>query len=187
MIFNIYLLTILSVLLSTNSNHAASEVTKCTPTNLPNQHCKCHLVRAEEKIICQQINSTNDFCLVFSANTTQYSVTSLSIQSSELPDLALTYGIIDRLGIDLKTFKRLQITQGGLLENVNICSIHQEFISSQDRCNATLKCQDLGELQELDLRDNKNLSTLDEFDLPKLQKLYLSGIYFCKHCGRFST
>ena len=172
MSFNIFLLAILSLLLPISNSNSTSKSIEC-PSYPQNQICKCHRSKeSTERIICCHINSTEEFCL--DSDHSKSSVTSLTIQSSELTHLELTYGFISRLGIDPKTLTRLQITQGGSLENVNICSIHQEFISSQDQSNSTLKCQDLVNIEELDLSHN-NLRTLDEFYLPKLQKLYLSG------------
>ena len=172
MSFYIYLLAILSLLLPiTNSNFTSEECTTYPPTN---QGCKCHL--KGDRIFCCHINATQESCLPRARFSTTHSgevVTSLAIQSLSLSHLALTYGFISRLGIDPKTLKRLQITQGPrdlnqiALESVNICSNHQDS-------DSTLKCQDLVGLKVLDLRHN-SLTTLDEFQLPSLQELYLSG------------
>ena len=171
MSFYIYLLAILSLLLPiTNSNFTSEECTTYPPTN---QGCKCHL--KGDRIFCCH-NATQESCLPRARFSTTHSgevVTSLAIQSLSLSHLALTYGFISRLGIDPKTLKRLQITQGPrdlnqiALESVNICSNHQDS-------NSILKCQDLVGLKVLDLRHN-SLTTLEEFQLPSLQELYLSG------------
>ena len=98
-----------------------------------------------DRIFCCHANATQESCLPRARFSTTHSgevVTSLAIQSLSLSHLALTYGFISRLGIDPKTLKRLQITQGPrepnqiALESVNICSNHQDS-------NSILKCQDL--------------------------------------------
>ena len=168
--FYIYLLAILTLLLPITNSNFTSEDSQCSTNPQNNQSCKCHL--KGERIFCCHINATEELCLPhgFSAPHSG-SVTSLAIQSLKLSHLALTYGFISRLGIDPKTLKRLQITQGASLENVNICSIHHQHFQHS---NSTLKCQDLVGLKILDLRHN-NLKTLEEFQLPSLQELYLSG------------
>ena len=171
--FYIYLLAILSLLLPITNSNFTSEDNQCSTNPQNNQSCKCHL--KGERIFCCHINATEELCLPHDGFSAPHSgsVTSLAIQSLRLSHLALTYGFISRLGIDPKTLKRLQITQGPrdlnqiALESVNICSNHQDS-------NSILKCQDLVGLKVLDLRHN-SLTTLDEFQLPSLQELYLSG------------
>ena len=163
-------ITLITLLLTTLTNsNLTSEYHKCpqNQNNLQGKNCKCHYQNTQ--IICCNVHSKAELCI---NKTQRVLVNELIITQSHLRSLTLTHGLVRNLGIDPSALKRLQITQGSSLQEVNICSLNQVGLHDA----SILQCQNLTNLNLLDLRNNR-LTTLEEFHLPALKQLYLSGMF----------
>ena len=161
---------LISLLLIITNSAGIISTNECSGHNYPQKQggeCKCIFDEKTRGIICCNLSTLEELCI--HRGQTSEAVRSLTIGSSNLPHLSLTYGLIKKLNIDLHAFERLRITQASI-HNVNICSLNQENTIIDA---SIVQCQNLTNLQILDLRDNK-LTTLEEFRLP-LEELYLSG------------
>ena len=109
-------------------------------------------------------------------------INSLVIENANLTSLNLTTSLFSRIGLNnsrhISRLKKLQIVNT-TLEHINICSPTkggEDGENTNGGHHDLIDCQFLSGLNSLDLRDN-NLTRLEEFKLPKLVELYLSGMY----------
>lgn len=161
----------------------------------------CGVKTASEIRLCSdELNNAIDGPLV-EASTNAPFATSLVIEASNISSFSLDHSLFDRLEMSVDELQQLRIVNTSM-SKLQLCALmgkrgrhghrshtrsavvltsgksrHSMTVGDSAEDDDVIPCDALNSLRSLDLRDNQ-LSHLNEFSLPNLQELHLSGNYW---------